>query len=192
MKYIVSTLLAIVVTLLIAKEMLLTTAQPPLPTMGAVSEFELQNQDGETFTSGSLEGRVWIANFFFTSCDGPCPVASAILSRLQSRFSEGLSIVSISVDPERDTNEKLKDYAKRFRADPKNWNMLRGEIETISKLSQDVFKVGFGEAAENHSTRFILIDQDSNIRGYYSSVDPETYSKLERDICRLTADKNNC
>ncbi len=191
MKYVLS-FVCLIAAFVVANRLLFSPLASDLPTLGTVSAFELENQDGETFRSSDLRGRVWLANFFFTSCDGPCPIASALLSRLQERFPKHLSLVSISVDPERDTTTKLRDYGDRFGASPAKWNLLRGPLETVSRLSQDVFNVGFGETAENHSTRFVLVDQAASIRGYYSSVDPNTFEQLEKDICSLLGSKDNC
>ena len=102
-------------------------AELPIPVMGDVGAFQLTDQTASEFNSKQLQGKVWIANFIFTSCAGPCPTMSAIMRRFTEQLSsvEDVQFVSFSVDPERDTPDKLSEYGARYHADPKKWIFLK-------------------------------------------------------------------
>lgn len=141
--------------------------QEPLKTLPA---FELTRARGGTLSKADLDGRVWVADFFFTTCPTVCPIMSGHLKLLQDRTTdlEDIRIVSITVDPENDDAETLRAYAKRFSADPKRWIFLTGDEPVV----RDLKHVGFGigdrdDPIMGHSTRFGLIDADGRIRSYY-------------------------
>jgi protein SCO1/2 len=103
-----------------------------------------------------------------------------------------LRLVSMTVDPTRDTPEVLSEYAKRFSADPGRWLFLTGEKETIYKFAQEGFHLGALEiphekrpesgATHTHSSRFVLVDREAQIRGYYVSTEAEAMKRLRRDL----------
>jgi protein SCO1/2 len=163
-----------------------------LPVHGTVADFAFQSQTGRRITRDDLFGHVWIADFIFTRCAGPCPRMTADLARIAgdlSAFPE-LRLVSFSVDPEYDTPAVLAEYAATYSADPERWYFLTGEKAKIFRLAIESFKMGAadGENAQDpvlHSTRFVLVDRKGQIRGYYDSSDPMQLSALSRDAAAL-------
>lgn len=165
-----------------------------LKDFGAVPEFSLIERDGRRITLADLKGKVWIVNFIYTNCPDTCPIQSAQMRQIQEDFQneKDLRLVSITVDPTRDTPQVLSQYAKRFSADPARWFFLTGEKETIYKFAQDGFRLGAVElphekrpesgATHTHSPRFVLVDRDAQIRGYYVSTDAEAMKRLRRDL----------
>src|SRR5881227_3715982 len=125
--------------------------QRTVSSYGTVPEFVLLNQDGKNFGSAQLRGKIWIADFIYTTCPGPCPMISTRMSELQKPLEQtDVHLVSFSVDPERDTPEVLRGYAEKLRAEPKRWDFLTGPKSAIYDLSHNGFKLaisdGNGEA----------------------------------------------
>ena len=165
--------------------------QRAVPSYGSVPAFQLVNQNGQPFGSAQLNGKIWIADFIFTSCRGPCPLISTRMSELQKPLEKtDVQLVSFSVDPETDTPEVLRGYAEKLQADPKRWHFLTGPKSAIYKLSHDGFKlaVSDGSDAEGvpvHSTRMALVDRHDQIRGYYDALEPDAMTKLLADTNHL-------
>jgi protein SCO1/2 len=163
----------------------------PLAAYGVVPGFELVNQDGQAFGSQQLAGKIWIADFIFTTCPGPCPIISTRMSELQKPLAKSdVHLVSFSVDPEKDTPAVLRVYADKLRKEPLRWDFLTGPIATIASLSREGFKLGLseGESAETgpvHSTRFVLVDRRGSIRGYYDALSADGVTKLLADTNHL-------
>lgn len=161
----------------------------PLPIMGEVPHFELTAETGQPFDSKSLDGRIWVASFIFTNCDGPCPLMSRHMRNLQSQ-SPGVTLVSFTVDPARDTPEVLAAYAKRFKTDPARWVFLTGEQARLNDLALGAFKLNSVDGSMNHSTRFALVDRRRRIRGYYITGEDGFMTKLLHDIRQLEREKS--
>jgi protein SCO1/2 len=163
----------------------------PLPAYGDVPKFELTNQDARPFGSEQLAGKIWIADFIFTRCPGPCPIISTRMSELQRPLEKSdVHFISISVDPENDTPEVLRTYAEKLRVQPGRWDFLTGSREAIYSLSRDGFKLGVSDGSEEegvpvHSTRFVLVDWRGTIRGYYDALAPDAVTKLLADTNHL-------
>ena len=163
----------------------------PLSSYGTVPQFQLTNQDGQPFGSDKLAGKIWIADFIFTTCPGPCPIISTRMSELQKPLAESdVRLVSISVDPEKDTPEVLRAYADKLRKEPFRWDFLTGPLETITSLSRDGFKLAIAAGEEPgsgpvHSTRFVLVDRRGTIRGYYDALAVDGVTKLLADANHL-------
>ncbi|HYP14559.1 MAG TPA: SCO family protein [Bryobacteraceae bacterium] len=156
-----------------------------LPFYGLVPEFHLTDQSGRPFASAQhLKNKVWVANFIFTNCAGPCPRMSAQMRDLKKTLAEhdDLRFVSFTIDPARDTPEVLARYGKRFSADPQRWYLLTGPLTQLHELSRNVFKLGNVDGQLEHSTRFVLMDRRGRIRGFYDSADPEKMRQLAGDI----------
>jgi protein SCO1 len=159
-----------------------------LPTITEVPPFTLTAQDGSEFRSAeSLKDKVWVADFFFTTCNGPCPRMSAQMKKLQqaTESTPDVQLVSFTVDPAHDTPEVLAAYAQRFRANPARWHFLTGPPAALQTLSKDVFQLGDIGVKLDHSTRFLLVDRRGRLRGYYSSADATTIQQLTEDIVKL-------
>jgi protein SCO1/2 len=162
------------------------TSQPPLPTYGMVSDFSLTDQTGAAFSSKALEKHVWVADFIYTTCPGPCPRMSSQLHQLQAGLGHSdLRLVSFTVDPQHDTPAVLTAYGKHFEADPAKWSFLTGDVATINHLSRDVFRLSSVDGTLEHSTRFVLVDGQARIRGFYSSLDKGVMPNLLADTKRL-------
>jgi protein SCO1/2 len=156
-----------------------------------LTRYRFKDSRGTVFDTADMNGKVWIAQFFFTSCKGPCPITSAHLSRLQTYFKDSAvqpNIVSFSVDPKRDTPEALERFASEFVQVPDHWRFLVPDEQSRSYILNEVFKVGSAEAPVNHSTRLVLVDQVGVVRGYYSGTDAEAIKRLKLDIEMLTAE----
>jgi len=164
--------------------------EPP-PVLSEVPEFTLVNRDGRTIRREDLAGSPWIADFIFTRCPASCPMMTSRLARLDRELPRDLEVrlVSISVDPEHDTPEILQRYAESFKA-PARWLFLTGDGEQIYRLSKEGFKLGVDAAPQGvetaepilHSTRFVLVDGEGRIRGYYDAFDAESMKGLMRDL----------
>lgn len=156
----------------------------PLPVYNTVGMFQMTTQAGERFDSGSLQGKVWLASFFFTSCNGPCPrLNRAILDVQEASYTyPDLRIVSITIDPERDTPEVLSSYAKRYKADPTRWTFLTGPMATVNHLAGNVFQTGKIDAALTHSTRVMLIDRQGRVRGFFETGEQSAIETLKAGI----------
>jgi len=158
----------------------------PLPEINQVPDFELVDQDGRPFRSGEqLRGRIWVADFFFTTCNGPCPRMSALMRRVQDATAafDDVRLVSFTVDPKTDTPAVLKEYGKRFRQNPQRWFLLTGDPETLRRLGADVFYLG-GMGPE-HGTRFALVDRKMRLRAYYETTDSSCVEQVVADIRKL-------
>lgn len=158
---------------------------------GIVPDFQLTNQDGRAFGSKDLLGKVWIADFIYTTCPGPCPMISTRMGELEKPLKgTGVQLVSFSVDPEKDTPLILRGYAENLHADPARWNFLTGNRQAIYGLVRDHFKLGVSDGAEEagqpvHSTRVVLVDRHRTIRGYYDATEADAVTKLLADTNHL-------
>jgi cytochrome oxidase Cu insertion factor (SCO1/SenC/PrrC family) len=165
--------------------------QRTVSSYGTVPTFQLTNQNGQPFGSGQLAGKIWIADFIYTTCPGPCPMISGRMSELQKPLEKSdVHLVSFSVDPEKDTPAVLRGYAGKLQAEPGRWDLLTGPKSAIYKVSHDGFKlaVSDGNDAQGlpvHSTRMVLVDRHGQIRGYYDATEPETITKLLADTNHL-------
>jgi len=172
---------ALVATLLLAG----CDSKPP--ALYAVPDFELTNQRGEPFGLRDLKGKVWIADFIFTRCKGPCPAMSYRMKQLQEDLPPMIGLVSFSVDPTFDTPERLREYGTRYEAADGRWWFLTGDKKRIYDLSLDGFKLAAGEEWEReewviiHDERFVLVDAEGQIRGYYLGTDKEALARLRAD-----------
>jgi len=172
-----------------AKTFLKETQKISLPIYGQVSNFTLIDSVSEKpFTLRQLEGKVWAANFIFTTCGDICPTMSTNMAALHRSYEavDDVMLVSISVNPEYDSPEVLRAYAKKYRANPNKWHFLTGERATIKDLSVKSFKLGDIKEPVFHSSRFALVDKHGLIRGYYDGMDKEEVSKLFKAIASLT------
>jgi protein SCO1/2 len=158
---------------------------------GSVPGFQLTNQNGQPFGSAQLAGKIWIADFIYTTCPGPCPMISSRMSELQKPLEKtDVHLVSFSVDPDKDTPEVLRGYAAKLQAEPGRWDFLTGAKSAVFKLSHDGFKLAVSDGSDAqgipvHSTRMVLIDRHAQIRGYYDATEPEAITKLLADTNHL-------
>lgn len=165
-------------------------SESSLPILGRVPDFTLTTQDNRTLTLNDIKRTVGIADFFFTSCTGPCPIMSGTLAELQHKIPAGtaIHIYSFSVDPETDNPGVLRDYGRQFGADFTRWTFLTGDKKIISHITRDGFHLAIQDTDPNmilHSTKFVLIDKDAVIRGYYDSDEPKAVDQLLADAQKL-------
>jgi protein SCO1/2 len=161
-----------------------------ISSYGVLPSFELVNQDAQPFGSAQLAGKIWIADFIFTTCPGPCPIISSRMSELQKPLEKtDIHLVSFSVDPEKDTPEVLRAYAEKLHAQPSRWDFLTGPRSEIYALTRDGFKLdisdGSDETGLRHSTLVVLVDRRGVIRGYYDALAPDAVTKLLADANHL-------
>ncbi|HYI95561.1 MAG TPA: SCO family protein [Bryobacteraceae bacterium] len=172
------------ITLLLAS----CSSDPSLPSFGVVPDFKLTDQSNRAFDSKlQLDGRVWVANFIFTTCSGPCPRMTAQFKKLRDEVADDpkLRMVSFTIDPARDTPEALATYARNFGANPDKWFFLTGAQKDLHELSRNAFMLGDIDGNLEHSSRFVLVDTQSRIRGFYDSADQEGLQKLTTDLRAL-------
>ncbi len=182
-----------IVTLTLIRPLLRHIPEPP-PVLSELPEFSLVGVDGKPFGSAELRGQVYVVNFFFTSCRSICPAIMKGMARLQDGFAArniaGIRLVSISVDPERDTPEVLGAYGKELGVDPLRWTLLTGDPETVRRLVVDGFKTPLAAPAPEapgpidiaHTGKLVLVDGLGRIRGYYDSNElglDEVYNRAQ-------------
>jgi protein SCO1/2 len=167
-------------------------AEKTLPKDGIVPPFQLIDQAGESYGSKQLQGKIWIADFIYTTCPGPCPMISSRMGETQKPLSDtDVKLVSFSVDPEHDTPAVLHTYAENLNAQPACWHFLTGDKTTIYNLIRNGFKLATaaGESGPIHSTRFALVDRSGTIRGYYDATDADAITRLLADTNHLLRDE---
>ena len=162
---------------------------------GAVPDFSLTERNGDRVTLADLRGKVWIADFIYTSCTDTCPLQTGMMAKLQEEYraKPEVQLVSVTVDPERDTPQILSLYATRHQADVKRWFFLTGQRDRIIRLIQDGFHLSVAALPNGsepsgiipHSPRFVLIDKDARIRGYYDSRELAAFIRLKNDVDTL-------
>jgi len=176
------------------------TGRTPPAVFGQVPAFSLVERSGKPLSSRDLLGRPWVADFIFTRCQGICPVLSGRMADLLRRLEEqGITdtvAVSFSVDPEHDDPATLRTYAERFGADPDRWLFLTGDLPVIEDLVRNSFRLSLAALPEEerrtspepitHSDRFVLVDAELRIRGYYHGSDDEDLAQLERDLAVIS------
>ncbi|HLG33674.1 MAG TPA: SCO family protein [Bacteroidia bacterium] len=158
-------------------------------TYFTVPDFHLVNQNGETITQKNLDGKIYVANFFFASCPGICPKMTDELKRVQDEFINDTDVLFIShtVDPEHDSLPALIAFAKNHGADLSKWFFVTGNRDSIYDLAIKGYLVPAAEDARAeggylHSQDLLLIDKEKRIRGIYDSLEPEEINRLKDEI----------
>lgn len=151
---------------------------------GALAPFTLVDSSGRTITNADLAGRVCIASFIFTTCSGPCPTISANFRAIQDDLpAEGVTLLSISVDPETDTPEVMGRYAEKLGADRSRWMFLTGNAEEIDAFIRSSFALPVERSAAGtaplgqqvtHSIKVVVIDGHGGVAGYYTGTELAT------------------
>ena len=161
-----------------------------MPPIGEIPAFRFTTQEGKSLTKEDLIGKVWVADFVFTRCNGPCPVMTSRMAELAKGLAKAkdVRVVSISVDPEHDTPAVLADYASRMDADPSRWIFLTGpkpEIDAFARKGMFQVLAYDDKGVPTHSTRFLVIDRAGRIRRTRNLDEPELVQKLFMDIGSL-------
>jgi protein SCO1/2 len=171
------------------------------------ANFKLTNQLGDTVELYDIKNKIIVADFFFAHCPTICPALTKNMQKLQASFAtykEGRLVVdssivhflSFSVDPERDSAAALKNYADRFQANHDTWWFLTGEKKQIYDFALNELKLGLvdGEGVDTsyiHTQKYVLLDKNYIVRGYYDGLDTFSISKLARDIGLLLLEKDD-
>jgi protein SCO1 len=165
----------------------------PLPVLGpenhVVHDFSFQNQRGESVTIDAWKGKIVVANFFFTHCPAICPKMIYQLKRVQAYAKKDVFITSFSVDPERDSVARLRDYAGQAGIKG-NWMLLTGDKRELYRFARKELEIvatdGDGGPGDFiHSENLVLIDRNKKIRGYYKGTSETDVDRLIRDISKL-------
>jgi protein SCO1 len=154
-----------------------------------IPDFKVVNQDSETITQDALKDKIYVADFFFTSCPTICPITEANLLKVQKKYNNlaDFKMISFSIDPRHDSVHVLKDYATRMGADTKQWYFVRGDADQIYDLAQKGYLASAQKDTTEpggymHSGAFILVDKEKRIRGIYNGTDSTEVNRLIHDI----------
>ena len=144
----------------------------------------MTDANGQPFNRKMLGGTVWIVDFIYTNCPAACPRMTSKMHKIaeQLQGDDNVGLLSISVDPARDTPPVLKRFAERYGGPTPQWHFLTGPPPTVHLLAYTTFHIGDLIGNMEHSTQFILVDKNGNIRGYYSSFDPDEYKQMLKDV----------
>jgi protein SCO1/2 len=194
----VLTILAIAVAFILSGQ----RAADPLPVITpGLPSFSLTNQSGERIAAAEFSNHVSVVDVIFTRCPGPCPKMTARMAQLQDAFpaSFPVKLITLTTDPDYDSVPVLKDYAKRFKADPARWWFLTGPKGDMARLARDGLKLVAQETKpeerENdvdlfiHSTIFVVVDKHGRLRGAIESTDPEFVNRVRDAVRRLVREK---
>ncbi len=170
-----------------------------LPDYGGVPAFALTDETGAPYTQAALLGRVTVVDFIFTSCATACPLLTAEMARLQAHvraahLDERVRLLSISVDPERDTPERLRALGERHGADPRLWRFVRGPEQALRRVVVDALKQVMDRQPDRgevdgftilHATRLVLLDPQAHVRGFYDANDAADRARLRAHLDAL-------
>jgi protein SCO1/2 len=155
----------------------------------SIPDFSFINQDGKQVNQDIIAGKVYVTDFFFSTCKSICPVMSDQLERVANAYKDekDFMILSHTVDPETDTPEVLKAYANKHKARPEQWVFLTGEKENLYNLARQGYLLDARESFGGdedfiHTQNFALIDKKRRIRGFYDGTSAEQVNQLMKDI----------
>lgn len=165
-----------------------------------IGEFSFQNQENKTISLSDVKGKVFVAEYFFTTCGTICPKMNQQMTRVQKVYSDNpdFKILSFTVDPDIDDVKQMKTYADNHGANPNQWYFLTGKKEELYGLARKSFFILKPAEAENlgdagsdfiHTNNFVLVDQKLRIRGYYDGTSSKEVDKLIKDI-QILLDNN--
>ncbi|MES2812409.1 MAG: SCO family protein [Bacteroidota bacterium] len=181
------------------------TGKSDLGTIGKAPSFSLTNQNGKTISNADYKGKVYVVEFFFSTCPTICPIMNQNMKKVQASFASNTNfgIASITINPENDTPEALKKHAETIDAKGMNWHFLTGDKTTIFEIANKGYNLYVGENKKanggfEHSGLFALIDKEGNIRCrkdefgnpiiYYDGLKEEGIKQIKQDISKLLAE----
>ena len=164
-----------------------------------IPNFTYLNQDSMQITSSAMKGKVWIADFFFTSCPSICPKMTSQMKRLAiltKDLDKHIQFISFSINPTYDRPSKLRAYRKHYGVTAKNWQFFTGDEEATHALGVDYFQVFANKDIESaggyaHSPAFVLVDKEGYVRGVYIGTDTKQVDLLQKDVRKLLAYEYN-
>ena len=162
----------------------------PIPT------FKMQNQAGKEMTEKDFTGKIYIADFFFSTCPGICKIMAKEMKMVQNQTKdmEDVKLISFSVDPETDSVARLKEYGEIIDAIPDKWHLMTGKYENVFDLAQKKYHISAlkdakAEGGIFHDERLILVDKKGRVRGFYHIKDSVKMKQLIVDIGYLRTEK---
>lgn len=159
-----------------------------------VGSFSFVNQDGQTITEKDVANKIYVTEYFFTTCTGICPIMNENMVKVYEAFKQDPEIVILShtVDPEVDTVEQMKRYAMKFDAPANKWMFLTGNKDSLYKMAVDDYLIPIADSTVEkvtpefiHTQKFVLVDKEKSVRGFYDGTDPQSVAKLIDDIYAL-------
>ncbi|MDQ3290649.1 MAG: SCO family protein [Bacteroidota bacterium] len=157
-----------------------------------IPDFRFISQEGRTVTQADLDGNIYVANFFFASCQDVCKKMSVQMRRVNEAFKDvpQVKLISYTVDPERDSVAVIKQYAEMYQANPAKWLFVTGPKKELYTLAQNGYKVSAMEAPGDvpsfiHSEKLILVDKEKHVRGIYDGTNPQDVDRLITEITVL-------
>ena len=192
--YSLSTLLIILSFLACQRE------KAPLPILGntevqngdtiyhTIPDFSFVNQDSQQVTNETFAGKAYVVDFFFISCPTICPVVKKQMLRIYERFEDEdrLMFLSHTIDPKRDTVERLKTYAQNLGVSSEKWHFVTGDKDSLYAIADDYFSIAIEDpdapGGFNHSGRLILVDRNRRVRSFCNGTDPEDVNEFMEDI----------
>ncbi|MFC6998780.1 SCO family protein [Rufibacter roseus] len=163
-----------------------------------IPDFAFLDQDSQWVTPKTVEGKIYVADFFFTSCPSICPKMKSQMLRVYEKFkgNPNVALLSHSIDPRHDTVAVLRDYADRLGVKSDTWHFLTGDRDSIMDLAQKHYFVTAMQDESvpggfEHTDGFLLIDEQRRIRGHYHGLDEEDVDRLMQDMELLLAEQKN-
>lgn len=152
-----------------------------------VPPFLFKTQDGKLFSEKEFRNKITVLDFMFTSCPGPCPIMTNNMIHLYQDYEkvDEVQFVSITVDPNIDSEEILKQYANAHGVNDSRWQFLTSDLEAIKDLKKNGFMLYADELPRGHAVKFVLIDRDGRIRKYYDGTDKASMAVLRKDLNHL-------
>ncbi|WP_115122095.1 SCO family protein [Marinirhabdus gelatinilytica] len=153
-----------------------------------IAPFSLKNQNGETITEATYEDKIYVADFFFTTCQTICPVMTDHMAQIQQELKNDAEVLLLShtVQPEVDTVTQLKKYALEKGVNDEKWNLVTGDKEQIYNLARKSYLAAkdapYSPYELIHTENFVLVDKKKRIRGFYDGTQPEAIVELLKDI----------
>lgn len=154
-----------------------------------IKDFKLVNQNGDTITQKDYQDKIYIADFFFTTCQSICPIMTDHMVKIQEQFKNDPEILLLShtVTPEIDSVEQLKRYAKKKGVIDEKWNLVTGNKKEIYELARKSYLVAKSQGNGGkydmvHTENFALVDKEKRIRGFYDGTNPEAIEQLVEDV----------
>ena len=157
-----------------------------------IPDFSFTNQDGQTVTQETFRDKIYIADFFFTSCPTICPIMKTQMLRVYEKYKDNPSvkILSHTIDPKHDSVAVLHEFADRLGVSSDTWHFVTGPQEDIYEIGQESYMVTAREDPEEpggylHSGAFLIIDKDRRVRGIYDGTKEDKVDELLKDVDRL-------
>jgi protein SCO1 len=154
-----------------------------------IPPFQLVNQDSLTVSNRNFDGKIYVADFFFTSCPDVCPVIQRNMLKVYLKYKKNqqVKLLSYSIDPEHDSAIKLKQYATKLGVEGEQWEFLRGSKQTIYSLAKNDYMVSIDDDTKGpggfaHEGYLVLVDKEKRMRGVYDGTNEQEVNKLMKDM----------